>query len=183
MPSKSDHKFHVLYLGLVTQSKGIYDLLEVLKQGKELYEGKLVLHVGGNGEIDYLKTLIKEYDLENIVIYEGWLDSEMKNEMMNKCSIFILPSYAEGMPVSVLEALSYGHYIIATNVGGVPEIVNDEVGVLITPGDQNALSTVLNQILTAKISLPDKNFIRKKTDEYLPKRIASALDEVYSKYL
>lgn len=181
--SSSDHKLHILYLGLITRAKGIYDLLEVLRRNKETFDEKLVLHIGGNGEIDYLNALIEQYDLGNIVKYEGWLDSEKKTEIMNKCSVFILPSYAEGMPLSILEALSYGQYIIATNVGGIPEIVDDKVGALFTPGDLKGLTSLLGGIINASLPLPDRSDICTHADRYLPEKISSVLETVYLNYI
>ena len=65
---------------------------------------------------------------------------------------FILPSYAEGLPVSILEAMSYGLPILSTPVGGIPEIVTSQIGILFQPGDKqsiyNSIMTIMNNNLT-----------------------------------
>src|SRR5690606_40232854 len=77
-----------------------------------------------------------------------WIDGTQKDELLTICDILVLPSYSEGLPMSILEAMSYGKTIISTSVGGIPEIVKEgENGFLVTPGDKRSLSEVLNKIL------------------------------------
>ena len=61
-----------------------------------------------------------------------------KEMLLNLCDAYILPSYTEGLPVSILEAMSYGKPILATPVGGIPEVVIDN-GILFQPGDLSAI--------------------------------------------
>ena len=178
-----DGLIHILFLGLITDAKGIFDLLDVMNTHKDLYEGRLVLHVAGNGEIDRLQNLIREYGLEEVVCYEGWVDGPEKASLMNKCSVFVLPSYSEGLPVSILEAMSYGQYIVSTDVGGIPEIVDPKCGVLFHPGDHDSMKNILDNLVTGSISLPDKDAIIERSRKYLPQNIAGKLKEIYSEYL
>jgi glycosyltransferase involved in cell wall biosynthesis len=152
MDVEADGKLHMLYLGLLTEAKGIYDLLDVVKDGLDDYNGRLILHVGGNGEVEQLQKVIEEARLEDVVKYEGWLDGERKSRLMNLCCVYVLPSYHEGLPVSILEAMSYGEYIVSTKVGGIPEVVGKDVGVLINPGYRKALKDVLDSIVCSRIT-------------------------------
>ena len=183
MDVEADGKVHMLYLGLLTEAKGIYDLLDVVKEGLDDYNGRLILHVGGNGEVGQLQKVIEEAGLQDVVKYEGWLDGERKSRLMNRCCVYVLPSYHEGLPVSILEAMSYGEYIVSTKVGGIPEVVGKDVGVLINPGDRKALKDVLDSIVCSGESLPDRSLIRRHALQYMPDRIALKLKEIYSEYL
>lgn len=174
---------HMLFLGLITDAKGIFDLLDVMNAHKELYEGRLVLHVAGNGEADRLQDLIRKYKLEEVVYYEGWVDGPEKASLMNKCSVFVLPSYSEGLPVSILEAMSYGQYIVSTDVGGIPEIVDPECGILFHPGYQDSMKNILDKLAVGSIVLPAKDAIIERSRRYLPQNIAGKLKEIYSEYL
>ena len=102
---------------------------------------------------------------------------------MNRCCVYVLPSYHEGLPVSILEAMSYGEYIVSTKVGGIPEVVGKDVGVLINPGDRKALKDVFDSIVCSGESLPERSLIRRHAQQYMPDRIALTLKEIYSEYL
>ena len=78
----------------------------------------------------------------------GWIDSEKKEKYLKECNIFVLPTYFEGMPVSLLEGMAYGCACVATNVGGIPYMVTpQETGVLIPPKDTKALKDALAELL------------------------------------
>ena len=129
-----------LFLGIIGKRKGIFDLLEVLNQNKEFLTGKLLLYVGGNGETEKLLKFIEKNKLQKLVSFEGWVSGREKDELLRSCDVCILPSYAEGLPIFILEAMSYGMPVISTTVGGIPEvIVNNMNGFLITPGDTKTL--------------------------------------------
>ena len=179
----SDGKIHILYLGLMSKDKGIYDLLDILKDNKSEYDGKIVVHLGGNGEITNVLSRINNDGLHDIVKYEGWVTGDVKVDLMNQSNIFILPSYAEGLPLAILEAISYGLYIISTNVGGIPEVVKSDIGILFHPGDKDALKSAIDRCICYPLDFHKKLYIQKKSIDYMPCTIANSLKEIYSKYL
>jgi len=78
----------------------------------------------------------------------GWLDTTQTAELLAGASVFVLPSYAEGLPMALLEAMSWGLPVIASPVGGIPQVVRqDDNGLLIDPGDVDALSGALRRLL------------------------------------
>ena len=174
-----DEAIHMLYLGVITKTKGIYDLLDVMVEHKKEFEGKLVLHVGGNKEVDTLRTIIADNHLEGIVKFEGWVSGENKIDLLNKCQVFVLPSYTEGLPISILEALSYGDFIIATNVGGIPEIVNSDNGILFPPADKHALHEALKKILETRPFNENRQKIIDSSKNYLPDVVGEQLERLY----
>jgi glycosyltransferase involved in cell wall biosynthesis len=146
--SKIEEKCEIttyLFLGLICDAKGIFDLIEVIVKNKENYSNKIQLIIGGNGQIDKLNNIIKEHSLEGLVEFVGWISNKVKNSWLQKADIYILPSYKEGLPISILEAMSYGQAIISTNVGGIPEIViAKKNGILIEPGNLAEIEAAIN---------------------------------------
>ncbi len=175
---------HFLFLGKVCREKGVFDLLEVINEKKNELNGKMVLHVGGGGEIEKLKKYIEENSLENIVKFEGWVSGDKKISLLNSCDTYILPSYAEGLPISILEALSYGHYILSTNVGGIPEIITcKDEGILITPGDKQALYSSIKHIIEDKEIINTRTIRITKALKHQPENISKVLTAIYQKLL
>lgn len=177
--------FTLLFLGLLGKNKGIYDLLECIRDHKVEFQGKLKLYIGGNGEIEHVKQLIKEYGIADITIFEGWVSGDKKIELLNKSDAYILPSYKEGLPISILEAMSYGMPIISTPVGGIPEIVSTgENGYLVEPGNKE-------DIYKAIISLLNDSDLRNRmgsvslsrVGEHLPEYVEKQLETLYDSLL
>ena len=124
-----------LFLGRLGQRKGTYDLLDSIKE--LLNKGIAVrFYFAGDGEINQVKQLISEYELEEVVDVLGWVNSEQISDLLKKVDFLVLPSYNEGLPMAILESMNYGLPIISTYVGGIPEVItNNDNGYLINPGD------------------------------------------------
>lgn len=169
------------FLGLICKNKGIYDLVEVIKDNKEYLRGRFMLHIGGNGETEKLCKYIEVYELADIIKFEGWLGPEKKSELLSVSNVFILPSYIEGVPISILEAMTYRLPILSTNVGGIPEIVaHGENGFLYDAGDKGQLFTLIKKMIE------DKEMCRrmgdaslKRVKPHLPDNISAVLENLY----
>ena len=136
---KKDDKFHLLFLGLINDQKGIFDLIKAFKTHKEQLNGRCVLHVGGNGQVERFNNEIAANQLEDLINYEGWVDAASKHNLFCSCDALILPSYIEGLPLSILEAMSYRKPVVSTPVGGIPSMIEDGVnGFLVPAGDGSA---------------------------------------------
>jgi hypothetical protein len=149
--NERDIKFplHALFLGTLGEKKGIYDLLQVLTMHKEELAGKFILHVGGNGETEKVQHYIESEGIQHIVRFEGWVSGEKKTKLLTRCHFYILPSYAEGLPISILEAMSYQMPILATPVGGIPEVVKNGInGFLDEPGNHEGLYQHIHFLLS-----------------------------------
>ena len=95
---------------------------------------------GGDGEISRVKKIVNEKKLKKYIKVLGWIDKDKKEKYLRECSIFILPSYNEGMPMSIIEAMAYKNAVISTNVGGIPQVIdNNKNGILIEQGDKKQL--------------------------------------------
>ena len=145
--NKPQKTINLLFLGLIGDRKGIFDLLDVLKKLDQKNQN-FILTIAGNGDIEKLNTIIQKYNLNQKVKYVGWITGNEKEQLFKQTDIFILPSYGEGMPMSILEAMSYGIPVIATDVGGIPEvIIHEKTGILIPPGDKKALKQALQSLI------------------------------------
>lgn len=112
------------YLGRIARTKGIdylYDACKLLKSNKIPF----ILKLAGQEEItgEYIDEFRKE--LKDEFIYEGVISGNKKNEYLKNLDIFVLPSFFEGLPISLLESMSYGAIPITTNVGSIGEIVKN----------------------------------------------------------
>lgn len=181
LPRQADGKLHLLYLGEIKEKKGSYDLLKVLKTSKELFKDKLLLHVGGIVMDGDFNAIIAESGLSSLVRYEGWVTGAKKNECLERADVFILPSYFEGLPITILEAMSHSHPVIATSVGGIPEIVHSHKnGILVEPGN---LEQIKNAILffienTGKISEYGENAYQ-TVQPFFPETVLGKLKKIY----
>ena len=180
---KESTKCNLLFLGKIDQLKGIYDLLEVLYQNKQNFSNKIELHIGGGGVVDKLKELISKYELEDFVYYEGFVSGNKKETLLNECDAYILPSYTEGLPVSILEAMSYGKPILSTPVGGIPEVVKGN-GILFQPGDLSAIRKAIELIATNESRRKEMGLKSKEMIEgYLPANVETKLEKIYTQIL
>ncbi len=167
---KHDYSNHnVLMLGRLGERKGTFDLLKAIPNVLQQI-GDVRFYLAGDGEIEKCKQIVADSHLEDIVFFLGWIRDEKKISFFDKCSTYILPSHHEGMPMSVLEAMSYGLATISTNVGGIPQIIEQGVsGILISPNDVNGISSSLIKVLE------NENY-RKMLGEAGHKRIADMFD-------
>lgn len=182
---EKDGLIHFLFLGLICDNKGIFDVLRTLAEHKEELLGKMFLHVGGNGQTNRLISTIKKLNIEELVQFEGWVDKEKKQELFNIADVYMLPSYIEGVPISILEAESYHKPIITTNVGGIPSIVKDnKTGLFITPGNSEEIYRAMKLLIENKElrhQFGEAGY--KVSTEYLPKTISKELRNLYHNIL
>jgi glycosyltransferase involved in cell wall biosynthesis len=137
----------LLFLGHLLPDKGVYDLVKAFARVAEQFP-HLKLVLGGVGHIEAVRELASELGVRERVELPGWLGPESKNTALAGSTIFLLPSYHEGMPMALLEAMSWGLPVITTPVGGIPQIVTDRVnGLLVEPGDIPALATAITRLL------------------------------------
>jgi glycosyltransferase involved in cell wall biosynthesis len=136
-----------LFLGIVGPSKGTFDLIEAIALLKT--RGiSLHLWIAGleerEGDLDKARILTHKLDLEGTCQFVGAAYGASKSQLLNNASLFVLPSYHEALPMALLEAMAAGLPIVATRVGGMPEVVMEGYnGFLVEPGDVEALADKL----------------------------------------
>jgi glycosyltransferase involved in cell wall biosynthesis len=142
-PSRST----ILFLGLISREKGIFDLLEAVAAVRAAVPD-VRLVCAGDGDIAAAAEHARRLGISDAVAFPGWLSGAQKDACLQRASVFALPSYAEGMPMSLLEAMAAGIPAVASAVGSVPEVIADGVnGFLIAPGDTGSLERRLCRLL------------------------------------
>lgn len=124
-----------LFLGRFEQDKGIFELLEafaLLRQ--QVPEARLLL--GGDGDSAAVDRIAAEHGMQGAVQRLGWVSGEAKRAAFDQADALVLPSYIEGLPVAMLEAMSCGMPVVVSDVGSIPEVVNDGVNGLMVPPRQ-----------------------------------------------
>jgi glycosyltransferase involved in cell wall biosynthesis len=139
---------HVLFLGRLGNGKGTYDLLAAIRRIVDRHPNVKVI-LGGDGEVERTRDAVRQLGLDENVEVRGWVNATAKAQLLAQAAIYVLPSYAEGLPMSVLEAMSTGLVVVATQVGGIPEAVTNGIeGWLVPPGDVDALAQALDSLLS-----------------------------------
>jgi len=149
-PGRERKTNRLLFLGRLGRRKGIYVLLESLSAVRKLFPD-VTLSVGGDGEIEQVRSRVRELDLTEVVDVLGWVRGDDKHLLLETSTVFVLPSHDEGVPISILEAMSASLPIVATPVGGVPEVVRDGMdGILVETGNSVALANAICRLLGDK---------------------------------
>ena len=141
------------FLGIISRRKGIHDLVKVFKSFKNDQTNELYLKIAGPIEEvaevkeTFIDTFKREINNETSIRYIGV--TEFPHEFLKEIDIFVLPSYSEGMPNVLLEAMSSGLPCIATRIAGVNEVIEDyENGILYEPGNLKDLHDKLFELVS-----------------------------------
>ena len=179
----TDNRLHLLFLGEISKRKGAFDIVQAMSEWPELTD-KVEIRIGGNGETERLKTAIKEAQLEHCVKFEGWVGGEKKIHLLNWADVYILPSFNEGLPISILEALSYNCPIISTPVGGIPEVVTEDNGILVEPGNTKQIAEAIHNYVEHPEIVKSHGAISGEIVKlYYPEAVFSRLKDIYNKLL
>lgn len=155
----------VLFVGRLGSRKGVYDLLNAFARiAPRFPQARLIC--AGDGEIYETRSLSNRLAIDNRVDCTGWLNTQQTQERFASASIFVLPSYAEGVPMAMLEAMAWSLPIITTPVGGIPQVVRSgENGLLVTPGDVDGLADALTRLLQEEATRERLGFAARRTIE------------------
>src|SRR5581483_1042037 len=145
---KEDDQIAIGAVCRLTPEKGVPDLLFVAKALMDRHPRVRLVIAGDGPDRHQFETLAGELGIAAKVKFLGF-QSDMP-AIYASMDIFVLPSWNEGMPMSVLEAMAAAKPIVASRVGAIPKLVSNEAGILIEPGDRNALQTALEKLIADK---------------------------------
>lgn len=142
-----ERKKYILFAGTIDKRKGYNDLIKAFSGLVTQYpEWKLML--AGNGEIEEGKMLAESLGISSNVEFCGWVSGKEKDRLFGEASIFCLPSYAEGFPMSVLDAWAFALPVACTPVGGIMDVAKDGENILLfDPGDIKKLQIQLEALV------------------------------------
>lgn len=176
----------ILFLGRLCKRKGVYDFLEVLAECDQLLDERIEVRLCGDGEIGRVKQVVRKYGLEHRISSIGWHSKNQLREIYKDTMLYILPSYHEGLPMSLLETMSYGIPCIVSNVAAIPEIIkNEENGILVHAGNTDEIKTAILK-LTADEKLRKKigkNGLLTIKKGFLMKEKTEELQNIYDRIL
>lgn len=139
---------NLLLLGELNERKGVYVLLDAISHMDSELAPDVKLYLCGNGDLDRLKERIKELSLEHRIAHIGWIDKEEKAAIFANTKINVLPSYNEGLPMTILETMGYGIPNVSTAIASIPDVIkNGKTGFLVQPGSATELEEALWKLL------------------------------------
>ncbi|HEY8050667.1 MAG TPA: glycosyltransferase family 4 protein [Ramlibacter sp.] len=137
----------VLFVGRLTELKGVLELLEALAQAK-IDRNAIEVTLAGNNQVERFRQKAKDLGIDSFVKFPGWCNQEQIDELMSKSDVLVLPSHDEVLPLVVLEALAYGVAVVCTPVGELPMVLSDGENARFVPvGDADKLAAVLEDVL------------------------------------
>ncbi len=177
---KKSNKFQICYAGRLEEEKGCATLIEALRNLNENFHATII----GSGSLaSTLETLSEKYQLQDKVSFTGALENALPE--IKAADVLVVPSNSDALPRSAVEAFILGTPVIATNVGGIPEVVQHERnGLLFPPGDSTALTQALKQLIDSPntLSTLSKN-AKKDSESFSFKIFLRGLEQAYRKLL
>jgi len=177
----------ILFTGWIDKSKGVFDLIQAFALVVQKCPGKMLrLVIAGRGKADACRKLASECGVEDKVFLPGWLASRALQEAYVQADIYCLPSYIEGVPMGVLEAMAFALPIVASPVGGIPDIVDNGVhGLFAQPGDVNGIAVALRRLIDNKAEREAMGAACRKRvlSQYSPEQVCSQLRQLYHSLL
>lgn len=175
-------RLHILYLGRIEPNKGMDYLLEAMRMLKEKGHD-VTLHFAGieqgkNGYIGRFQELLGDH-----FIYEGVVSGNRKAELFKRCQVFVLPSLYEGLPMSLLETMSYGLVPVVTDVGSIEEYVKDGMnGLMIGVRDAVSIVNALERLVVDKKLMIELSKAARQTivTRLHPQKYVERLNEIYA---
>lgn len=145
----ANEPFNVLFLGNLSERKGVSDLLKALATpGLMARQGKWLARFAGGGDVAHYQALADALGIADRVEWLGWADQALATKLVANADVVILPSYDEGLPLTILEALAKGVAVIATPVGEIPTVLTPDVdALLVNPGDVSAIAQALLRLM------------------------------------
>lgn len=176
-------KKQVLFLGELGERKGCFDIPAVWERVKEKCPSASLV-MAGDGEMARVREAFSQRGLAKDVSFPGWVRGEEKERLLRESGIFLFPSYHEGMPMAVLEAMGYGMGIVTTAVGGIPQLIaHGQSGFLETPGDLGAMAEDVSALIQDEALCCSMGALARQTveEKYSLKIHLQKLEEIYRK--
>ncbi|HUI98776.1 MAG TPA: glycosyltransferase family 4 protein [Usitatibacter sp.] len=171
----------VAFAGRCGEGKGLFDLLEAVA-ALAPRAPHLRLECAGEGDLDAVLARARALGIAERLVLRGWIAPRERDELLARAWVFVLPSRAEALPMSVLEAMAAACAVVATAVGGIPDVVRHGVnGLLVPPAEPGALAEALAALLSdpgraARLGRAARATI---AERYTVDRAVERLEQVY----
>jgi glycosyltransferase involved in cell wall biosynthesis len=140
----------LLFLGRIGVRKGAFDLIRAFARLDHNIRKRLRLTLAGDGDISSAKALASELGVAELIHVAGWVGVEKVASLLRHSDVLLLPSRAEGMSMAIIEGMSWGLAVVATNVGGAGEFLEDGHNcLLVQPGNIDSISNAITRLATS----------------------------------
>jgi glycosyltransferase involved in cell wall biosynthesis len=180
--SREDHPLRLIYIGRIAREKGLYETLQGVRLAHELGVDARITVVGGGAEEPRLRRYAHALGIGSRVTFAGPVFGEDKVGLLAGADLMLLPSYSEGLPYALLEAMAAGVPVIATPVGAIPDVVADGIhGLLVPPRNGKAIAEALLVLAgdRERLSWMSRACRRRILAAYSIERLAAELRLVY----
>ena len=180
----AEPKLKIAYLGRLEIEKGILDTIEAVRILRDRGIEVSLTIAGAGTALPQLRAVIAAADLEQSVRLVGVVSGAAKQQLWQQCHVLAFPSYQEGLPYAVLEAMSYGVVPVTTAVGSIPEVMQDQIhGLFVPPRDPVALADALERLDEDRAWLHQLAVAGREriVQRYSVARLAEDLKELYEK--
>ena len=175
---------HVVFVGVIRPWKATLLLLDAWARLVEGRSGAELPHLSivGSGDIEGALRRIRELGIESSSAVVGWLQPALVQELLGEADILVLPSTHEGQPMVILEAMASGMCVIASAVGGIPDLIDDgRTGLLVPPSDVGALAASLRAVvgdveLRRRLGYAAAETVR---STFTAEQVAARIDDLY----
>jgi glycosyltransferase involved in cell wall biosynthesis len=148
LPRPAGGAVTILFLGEIGERKGVPTLLEATAR-PELADLPWKMIIAGNGDLAAYEAEARRLGIAERVTFPGWQDEASVARLLEDADLLVLPSQAENQPISILNAMSAGLPVVASNVGAIPEMIEDRrSGILVPPRDPAALASALRELIS-----------------------------------
>jgi glycosyltransferase involved in cell wall biosynthesis len=139
--------WRIVFVGWVTREKGVFEALDVLAGVRIVHPSATLTIVGGGRDLDAFTRDVEDRGLQGAVRMTGWLSRQEVQRILRESDVFLFPSHFEGLPNAVVEAMAVGLPVIATRVGGVPDLIrHGDSGFLVDVGDIAGMTMTVNDL-------------------------------------
>ncbi len=173
----------ILFLGRLWREKGAYDLIDATAiLVREFPDVRVVC--AGDGEVAALRARASALGIARNIDFPGWVDAGDKDALLARATVLVLPSYFEGLPIGILEAMINGIPVVATRVGGIPDALADDAGLMVEAGDVAGLAEALARVLREPVLQTSMGEAGKRRAEnlYACDQVFASIGSIYREF-
>jgi glycosyltransferase involved in cell wall biosynthesis len=177
-----DMPLRLIYIGRLAPGKGLLESLEALRIARSRGVAARLVLVGGGAEEARLRQYVREAGLTRDVTFVGPAYGDAKARLLSQADALLLPSYSEGLPYSLLEAMAAGVVPVVTPVGAIPDVVADgEHGLIVPPRDADAIASAIERLSSDRSAVARMSATCRKhvAAAYSIERVAKDFSELY----
>ncbi|PID21955.1 glycosyl transferase family 1 [Sporosarcina sp. P3] len=169
----------VLFVGNVIEAKGVMELTDAFEQLQQTHDDLLLYIVGSQKDQRFVADVKEKVANNTGILFKEPVSQTELAKWMSAADILVLPSYHEGFGLVALEALASGAKVVATNVGGLPYLLKDDVGTLVEPRNAQALAAGLETALASEVTREQHEVTQQVIQQHSSTVIVNRLNDIY----